>query len=298
MIRKTYLFLIFSLALITPLEAAKEDRYPGMVYVPAGHVEMGSSEAEIARAMEMFKSAENTEPIRNWFDDETPKHRVWVGAYYLDKHEVTNREFMKFVRAGGYKKKIFWSDEGRNWLHNKQVTTPECFDDTRFNDPDHPIVCINWYEASAYAKWAGKRLPTEAEWERAARGDDNRSFPWGNDISPKNGHRLNYHPGGETQDKDGYRFTAPVASYPNGVSPFGILQMAGNVWEWCEDWYGENYYAKSQKKNPTGPRKGKEKIVRGGSWLNSIVSIRTTYRSYVDPKLRYSHIGLRCARSP
>ncbi len=115
MIRKTRL-LFLCLIFITSAGSAeeKENPYPDMVYIPAGYVDMGSNDEEIDRAMEMFKSAEDTEPVRNWFDDETPKHRVWVDAYYLDKYEVTNRDFMKFVRAGGYKKKIFWSDEGRN----------------------------------------------------------------------------------------------------------------------------------------------------------------------------------------
>jgi formylglycine-generating enzyme required for sulfatase activity len=297
-----FVFFIFLTLLInSPLSAKEVDiknRYPDMVYIPAGYVEIGSSDQEISQAMEIFKNAENIEPVHNWFDDEVPKHKVWMEAFYLDKYEVTNREYMKFVRAGGYSKEIFWSADGLEWLSEKEISAPECFDDSRFNDPDHPIVCINWYEASAYAKWAGKRLPTEAEWERAARGESKRMFPWGDDASADNGYRANYHPGGEAQDKDGHRFTAPVTAFPNGVSPFGIFQMAGNVWEWCEDWYGENYYAKSPKKNPYGPRNGLEKIVRGGSWLNSIISIRTPYRSYVDPKLRYSHIGLRCARSP
>jgi formylglycine-generating enzyme required for sulfatase activity len=280
---------------------AKEDKsnlYPEMAYIPAGYVEMGSNDEEIDRAMEMFKDAEGVEPVRNWFDDEVPKHKIWVNDFYLDKYEVTNREYMKFVNAGGYVKSIFWSKDGQEWLSEKKIRIPECFDDFRFNDPDHPVVCISWYEASAYAKWAGKRLPTESEWERAARGDSNSIFPWGDNTSVKDGYRANYHPGGENQNKDGYRFTAPVQAFSNGVSPLGIFQMAGNVWEWCEDWYGEDYYAKSPAKNPAGPRNGTEKIVRGGSWLNSIISIRSSYRSYVDPKLRYSHIGLRCARSP
>jgi formylglycine-generating enzyme required for sulfatase activity len=299
---KKYLFLVITLLFITSSGSAQDDdkknRYPDMAYIPAGYIDMGSSDEEIDRAMKMFKQSENTKPIRNWFDDEIPKHKVWVDAFYLDKYEVTNAEYMKFVRAGGYIKKIFWTEEGAEWLREKKVRVPECSDDSRFNNPDHPVVCINWYEASAYAKWAGKRLPYEAEWERAARGDDSRTFPWGDTVPKREAYNANYHPGGGEQDKDGYRFTAPVKVFPDGASPFGVIQMAGNVWEWCEDWYRENYYARSPKKNPVGPRKGSEKIVRGGAWLNSIISIRTPYRSYIDPKLRYSHIGLRCARSP
>ncbi len=301
---KKYLFLlsVFTPLFIVSIGSAKLEndkiRYPDMVYIPAGYVEMGSGDKEIERAMEMFQKAEDTKPVRNWFDDEVPKHKVWIDAFYLDKYEVTNQEYMKFVRAGGYTKKIFWTKKGWKWVRHKKIKAPDCFDDNRFNQPDHPVVCINGYEASAYAKWAGKRLSTEAEWERAARGDNGRMFPWGDDISTQEGYRANYHPGGENQEKDGHRFTAPAAAFPNGASPFGVYQMAGNVWEWCEDWYGENYYKESPKKNPAGPRIGAERIVRGGAWLNSIISIRIPYRSYANPKLRYSHIGIRCARSP
>lgn len=291
------LALFFATSRVTAQEADLKNRYPDMVYIPAGYVEMGSDQKDIDRAMDIFREVEKKEPIRNWFDDEVPKHKAWVRAFYMDKYEVTNRDYMKFVRSGGYRKKMFWSDKGWKWVGKKKIKTPECMKDDRFNNPDYPIVCINWYEASAYTKWAGKRLPSEAEWERAAHGDENRLFPWGNDFSSQDGYRANYHPGDVTQDKDGYQFTAPVTAFPRGISPFGVFQMAGNVWEWCQDWYGEHYYAKSSPKNPSGPRTGSEKIVRGGAWLNSIISIRTVYRSYVDPKLRYSHIGLRCARS-
>ena len=165
----------------------------------------------------------------------------------------------------------------------------------------HPVVLISWYDALTYCEWAGVRLPTEAEWEFAAKGEDNFQYPWGNDF---NGKYLNFCdincPAKDWWDEsvdDGYKFTAPIQSYPDGNSWVGISDMAGNVWEWTNDWYDENYYANSVSNNPSGPLRGESKIVRGGSWTYNQQFVRSSKRVNISPELRYDDLGFRCAAS-
>ncbi|MFQ5646879.1 MAG: formylglycine-generating enzyme family protein [bacterium] len=293
-----YLLILLSLLGMKGIARAESSQAPpGMVFVPAGWFYMGSKNEEIKLAMEIFRNDEGMPAVESWFSDESPQHKVYLDAFYIDKYEVSNQEYKQFVNAGGYKNKNFWTEEGWNWLQEKKATEPDCWSYDDFNRPEQPVVCVSWYEAGAYARWAGKRLPSEAEWEKAARGDDHRIFPWGNKAPKRDSLYLaNYHPG-KNQAEDGYRFTAPAVSFSEGKSPYGAVNMAGNVWAWCSDWYGEKYYSFSPPKNPQGPDKGEKKIVRGGAWLNFSVSIRSAYRSYVSPQLRYSHIGIRCVRS-
>jgi formylglycine-generating enzyme required for sulfatase activity len=158
-----------------------------------------------------------------------------------------------------------------------------------------------------YCKWLSDkkglkfRLPTESEWEKAARGTDNRMYPWGN--SPPSGEKVNFadkqawlkkkFSWADKNIDDGYAYTAPVGSYPKGASPYGLLDMAGNVWEWCEDWYDSDYYKKSLQKNPTGPESGTSRVLRGGGWVNSADVIRCAYRYDIDPSYRNGDVGFR-----
>jgi len=173
---------------------------------------------------------------------------------------------------------------------------------------DHPINCVDWSQAQAYCQWVGGRLPTEAEWEYAARGNDGRKYPWGND--PPSAERLNAC-GAECvamakrelgldwgplyPEADGWESTAPVGSFPRGASPFGVLDMAGNVGEWTTDWYGQ--YAKDDVTDPVGPRTGSARTDRGGGWYSRREhSIRTSLRYWAGPVIRSSNVGFRCAR--
>ncbi len=231
-----------------------------MVYVPAGEFLMGSDEG---------------------YDDEKPVHDVYLDAYWIDRTEVTNAQYRQCVEGGA-------------------CPEPECWGDDRFNGPDHPVVCVSWEDAVAYCQWAGARLPTEAEWEKAARGTDGREYPWGDTFD---GTRLNYCDANcefehkDTGVDDGYAQTAPVGSYPAGASPYGALDMAGNVWEWVANWYAEGYYGRSPERNPTGPESGEARVLRGGSWLNYSSRARCAYRNRDIPDDGFSSSGFRCGLS-
>jgi formylglycine-generating enzyme required for sulfatase activity len=255
------------------------------VYVPAGAFSMGSDTGG---------------------GDEKPVHTVTLNAYWIDKTEVTNAMFTKFVQATGYKtdaekagKAYVYTGNG-NWqeVNGAQWRNPHGPSSNITGLDLHPVAQMSWNDAQAYCSWAGRRLPTEAEWEKAARGDkDKRLYPWGDDKP--NGSLLNFADknldaswADKTTD-DGYKFTAPVGSYPKGASPYGVFDMAGNVWEWVNDWYDENYYRNSPSQNPTGPTSGQYRALRGGSWGVSDYVVRVSDRYWID-----LNVGFRCASSP
>jgi gamma-glutamyl hercynylcysteine S-oxide synthase len=192
--------------------------------------------------------------------------------YWIDNYPVTNEKYHGFILADGYGNQTYWSVEGWKWKTNNNITLPEHWNDTEWNKAGYPVVGVSYYEAAAYVKWAGKRLPTEREWEKAAWGDDAREYPWGERFDKNKCNSLEATIG----------ITTPVTKYPNGVSPYGCYDMAGNVWEWCADWYGEE--------------RGGLRVLRGGSWFDTPGTLRVSYRGRIGAGGRGNHIGFRLAQ--
>lgn len=257
-----------------------------MVLIPKGEFQMGGQEEDVAGAPDAALLT---------YHAERPLHRVALKAFYLDKHEVTNlqyRAFLEAVAGGGGR----WdhADQPAEVGHEQRFLTEELTGDQQ------PAVGLNWYDAYAYCNWAGKRLPSEAEWEYAARGGDGyRKFPWGNDAPDADDiWWANYRPNAG-RDADGYRASAPVGSYPDGVSPFGVMDMSGNAEEWVNDWYSVNYYRASEgAQDPPGPATGQKKVIKGGSYESDPIQLRIAMRFYGKPHDKGPRIGFRCAMDP
>jgi formylglycine-generating enzyme required for sulfatase activity len=198
------------------------------------------------------------------------------------------------VEDKGYEIKDYWSREGWQWREADQIKEPVYWHDRMWNGPNFPVVGVSWPEAEAYCKWlsanTGKnyRLPTEAEWEKAARGMDGRKYPWGNewDEARCNSFECNLNR------------TSPVGIFLQGESPYSCRDMAGNVWEWCGDWYSEEYYGTSPDKNPRGPETGSGRVLRGGYWDGYAQDCRSAYRSDASPAYRGDHVGFRLVFVP
>jgi iron(II)-dependent oxidoreductase len=252
-------------------ERAKLPARDEMVLIPAGWFLMGSD-----------KKAD-----RQAYLPELPQRKVYLDAYEIDKYEVTTVQFLKFVLATNRSPLIDWRYDGGN------------FQETMVN---HPVMHVSWFDAEAYCAWAGKRLPTEAEWEKAARGEDGRIYPWGN--QPAGLSRANFGRGGlsgPVRDRPERLMLYPpiisVDKYENAVSPYGLYQMAGNVAEWVADWYDKDYYKTAPERNPTGPEKGTQRSFRGGGWVDSTPSVRAAQRNGTEPNTKMNWMGFRCARN-
>jgi len=208
-------------------------------------------------------------------DDEKPYHKVTLSAYYMDMTEVTQSEYKKCIDAG-------------------ECDTPTC-DWNPTGTPNRPVVCVNWTQAGEYCTWAGKRLPTEAEWEKAARGTDGRKYPWGNEDATCEYAVMD----DGTGNGCGTDSTWEVCGKsPAGDSPYGLCDMSGNVWEWVSDWYDSGYYTNSQASNPTGPVSGSHRVLRGGSFFFSdgYDFLRASFRFAASPSVYAYNLGFRCAR--
>jgi formylglycine-generating enzyme required for sulfatase activity len=258
-----------------------------MVYIGQGPSIMGLDKEdpqELANARTRYHKRNRTQA--STLNDESPAHMVFLDSYLIDKYEVSNKDYGDFIKANGHGSPAYW-------------------DDPRLNRPNQPVVGVSWYDARAYCEYRGKRLPTEAEWEKAARGPNGNLYPWGDDFDPA---KANY-----GKNYDG---TKPVDSYPDGVSYYGLHNMAGNVFEWVLDWYDPRFYSRLEPMvNPTGPEKpvwiggtgtyvdlltlGEKRVIRGGSWVAPEGSVRSTHRFWNHP-LNNSYgvgLGFRCAKT-
>src|SRR5688572_26284703 len=265
-------FVIIGVILFAPCDLRAENSRlgegasPPMVLIPAGPFPMGVPLGD-----------------RDGGRDEYPRHEVYLDAYMIDTYEVTNGRYLEFVKATGHRVPQNPINPTRNLWEGDRITE---------SIADRPVVNVDWADADAYCRWAGKRLPTEAEWERAARGTDERRYPWGNQTPTPEfanyglGARFSY---GQT--------LMPVGRYEKGKSPYGMYDMAGKVWEWVQDWYGTNYYEASDRQNPRGPEGGQFKVLRGGSWSELPKYLLTYGRFKLPPSTRNSYIGFRCAKS-
>jgi formylglycine-generating enzyme required for sulfatase activity len=223
---------------------------------------------------------------------EKPQREIYLDDFMIGKYPVTNEEFNEFVDDGGYGREELWTKEGWQWREEHEVSEPEYWHDRRLNAPNFPVVGINWFEAEAYANWLSEktgyryRLPTEAEWEKAARGTDGSTYPWGEDFD------TNFC----NSDESGLYRTSPVGIFPKGKSPYNCFDMAGNVWEWCSDWYDVDYYANSPARNPKGGSYCAGRVIRGGGWSSDAGDSRSAFRGGDDPRDRGGSLGFRLLR--
>jgi formylglycine-generating enzyme required for sulfatase activity len=246
-------------------------REDNLVTIPAGAFLMG--------AQKKNKSKPNYDPEAD--GDESPVHKVELDAYQLGRYPVTVEEYRRFVADEGYSNQRWWKAGGF-----EERSEPGHWDE-QVQHPNWPVVRVSWFEAAAYCAWAGGRLPTEAEWERAAREVDGRKYPWGpEEPTPE---RANY-----DQTKVGR--PTPVGLFPRGATPEGIQDLAGNVWEWIADWYAPDYYRSSPRANPQGPNGGTYRVLRGGAWLVGSWNLRSAVRLRGVPMDRLVTFGFRCAR--
>ncbi len=236
--------------LAPPVEIIGKDGAP-MVLVPAGEFIMGSEKGD---------------------EDEAPAHRVYLQAFYIDKFEVTNGRFAKYVEAIQSEPPWGFADKETPVIH-----------------AERPVRWVNWMDAMGYCLWSGKRLPTEAEWEKAARGTDERTYPWGNDP-PTPVHAV------YGLKEGGAETVSVIGNHHMGQSPYGVQDLAGNLYEWVMDWYADNFYTNSPAINPRGPGEGTAKVQRGGSYINTPYRLRSSFRTKGDPTEQDPNVGFRCAQ--
>ncbi len=284
--------LYFSLTCLAASAQSKDALPKDMAFVAAGPTIIGidkdpsSSNIVSKKGVTLYQRQMEMPWSKEAFHDEGPAHWVFLDGYFIDKYETSNQQYAEFMKTTGHPGPAYW-------------------DDPRLNQPLQPVVGVNWFEAKTYCEYAGKRLPTESEWERAARGPNGLRYPWGNTLDPT---KANY---GKKMDA-----TLPVDSLPKGASPYGIHHMAGNVFEWVQDWYDPNFYQKTpHPENTQGPLKpiwiggtgtyvdrltvGAKRVIRGGSWIAAESSITTSHRFWNHPSNNSYGVGLgfRCAQT-
>ncbi len=250
-----------------------------MLFIPAGGSFVG--------ARSDFRFAE---------PDERPLNRIQLDAFWMAETEVTNAQYAACVREGACQPPLYTGSATRSTYYNSVTYA------------DYPVIGINWYQARDYCAWSGGSLPSEAQWEKAARSHDGRNYPWewiGAVYNNRSEIRLNYCDSECTLQwadgsfSDGFADTAPVGTFPAGASPYGVLDMAGNVWEWVNDWYASGAYKDMMLENPVGPDAGLEKVIKGGSWMDGLnagvpLIFRSSNRAFRHPLQAYNDLGFRC----
>lgn len=238
-----------------PSPAPAASATPARVHVPAGDFLMGSAASD-----------------PNAYAGESPLHQVYLKDFWIDRTEVTNARYARCVQAAACQ---------------PPVRTTSYTRDAYYGNPeyaDYPVIFVTWDDAAAYCQWAGGRLPTEAQWEKTARGADGRPYPWGAIAPDRNLLNFNVQVGDTTQ----------VGRYPAGASPYGALDMLGNVWEWVADWYDPDYYGQSPQQDPLGPDHGMGRVMKGGSWNVTPQTARAAVRGRRTPDYAYDNVGFRC----
>jgi formylglycine-generating enzyme required for sulfatase activity len=263
---------------------------------------MGSEQAEVDRLVK--------ETGEEYYRDEMPRHQVELSPFAIARYPTTVAMYQCFIEAGGYQDECWWPEAkvAEVWRADGTVKDrwsggprmqPVYWDDARLNGPNQPVVGVTWYEAVAYCRWLtaalddgyAYRLPTEAEWERAARGPHGWRYPWGDDWIEAHANSKEL----------ALERTTPAGIFPDGASGEGVLDLSGNVWEWCSDWYGEKTYAERARRagrDPQGPPRGDYKVLRGGSWWNDRTTVRCAYRYGNFPGRWFDLDGFRVARGP
>lgn len=284
-------FLLMTICLnLTLLGACVQARTVALTYSPGVTRTRSADEAEMAHvpAGEFLMGSTDADPKAG--DDEKPQHTVYLEAFWIDQVEVTTARYVEFLNAlGGHQDTCGGYDcaETQNGEADSHIFREDGRYVVESGFEDHPMTEVSWYGAQAYCEWVGVRLPTEAEWEKAARGIDGRLYPWGNGATNCD----------KAQYGDCGGATVPVGSRPVGASPYGVLDMAGNVWEWVADWYDPDYYGSSSVQNPAGPESGVRKAFRGGSWGYPAAFIRVSDRARNRPTYAGFNVGFRCASS-
>ena len=218
-------------------------------------------------------------PEHEGYDSEHPEHVIYLDPYYIARYPVTNEQYARFVQETGHRVPYDPLEQSCNWNPDSQ-TPPR-------GKEKHPVVNVSWEDATTYCEWASLRLPSEAEWEKAARGPDGRSYPWGHEDPTAT--LCNF-----DRNLEG---TTPVGHYsPHGDSPYGCADLVGNVWEWVNDWYQDDYYRRSPSENPTGPSSGEYRVLRGGSWVSFPHNAHGASRDGASPANTCDFLGFRCAR--
>ncbi len=267
----------------TRAKAKVKSDYSRMVNISSGKFKRGSTFNETKLHLAECKKNDRSCSLW-WFKDEYPDRLVYLNGYWIDKFEVSNAKYLEFVKATGHRPALDDSCE------TKKCAEGNLWEGSSFPEriKNQPVTQVSWQDANAYCEWQGKRLPSEAEWEKAARGPSGNKYPWGN-APPKR--RATF----QRKWHGGFTLT-DVGSYANGVSVYGAHDMAGNVWEWVDDWYDINYYRTGRRKNPRGLANGEFKVLRGGSWVNFPDTLRSALRRWSRPEIRFNDTGFRCAK--